>query len=118
MVPAVRMDPEAMGGHLDDMARDEILQAPGADPGSAGPVPDARGTDLFLADGDLEPLVQLHCGEALAERLLPELQRLGRLAGGPLDELAAAADRNPPVLAHRDRRGEDMQRVEKHPRLS
>ena len=109
------MDPEALRDHLADMARDEILQAPGADPGSAGPVPDTRGTDLFLADGDLELLVRLHCGEALAEQLLAELRRLGRLAGGPLDELAAVADRNPPVLAHRDRRGEDVQRVEKHP---
>ena len=98
----------------------EPMSPPGQALGAAAspwctPIPDARGIDLFAADPDLEPLVRLHCGEASAERLLPRLRRLGLLAGGWLDELAAEADRNPPVLHHRDRRGEDLQAVEKHP---
>lgn len=79
------------------------------------PVPDAHGLDLFAADADLEALVRLHCDTDLAARLLPTLKRLGILAGGRLDALAASADGNPPTLAHRNRRGEDVQSVEKHP---
>lgn len=78
-------------------------------------VPDARGLNLFDADPDLAALVRLHLPHDLAERLLPRLHRLGALAGDRLDALAAAADRHPPVLHHRDRRGEDVQTVEKHP---
>ena len=94
------------------MARDEV--SGGADRGHTA-VPDPRGLDLFAADPDLEPLVRLHCGEALAGRLLPRLRDLGRLAGGRLDALAAEADRNPPTLSHRERTGEDVQTIAKHP---
>ena len=40
---------------------------------------------------------------------------MGALAGGRLDELAGLADRNPPVLHHRTRRGEDAQHIAYHP---
>jgi acyl-CoA dehydrogenase len=85
-------------------------------PGEARhPVPDSRGLDLFAADPELEALIRLHLPTDLAETLLPHLRRLGKLAGGDLDALAEAADRNPPRLVHRTRRGEDRQSLDKHP---
>ncbi len=47
--------------------------------------------------------------------LLPILERLGALAGNELDATAALADRHPPVLHHRNRAGENDERIEKHP---
>jgi alkylation response protein AidB-like acyl-CoA dehydrogenase len=78
-------------------------------------LPDARGTNLFHADPGYAALLSLYLEPALHAHLLPHLVRLGELAGGALDELAAAADRNPPLLHHRTRRGEDRQWIEKHP---
>jgi Acyl-CoA dehydrogenases len=40
---------------------------------------------------------------------------MGALAGGPFEDLALAADRNPPVLHPRSRDGRDAPRIEKHP---
>jgi len=40
---------------------------------------------------------------------------MGELAGGRLDELAREADRHPPQLQTRNRRGEDEERILKHP---
>jgi acyl-CoA dehydrogenase len=51
----------------------------------------------------------------LFRHLEPHFGRLGALAGGRLDELAATADHNPPTLAVRCRTGEDCNTVEKHP---
>ncbi|MGM0583502.1 MAG: acyl-CoA dehydrogenase family protein [Pseudomonadota bacterium] len=79
------------------------------------PVPDSRGLNLFDADPELEDLIRLHLPQDLAETLLPRLRRLGELAGGELDILADEADKNPPQLVHRTRRGEDDQRLVKHP---
>lgn len=47
--------------------------------------------------------------------VVPKLHQLGSLVGAELDELAATADRNPPVLHYRDRDGSNAQRIEKHP---
>jgi alkylation response protein AidB-like acyl-CoA dehydrogenase len=78
-------------------------------------IPDSRGLNLYLADRDLDALVGLYVPEALHRHLRPHLVALGSLAGDHLDEMAAIADRNPPVLRNRTRRGEDLQAVEKHP---
>jgi len=51
----------------------------------------------------------------LHAHLTPHFAALGALVGGALDAEAAAADRNPPVLHHRNRRGEDTQHIEYHP---
>jgi alkylation response protein AidB-like acyl-CoA dehydrogenase len=48
-------------------------------------------------------------------RLTPQFERLGALAGGRLDELAAIADKHPPVLHARDRQGRDEDWIEYHP---
>jgi acyl-CoA dehydrogenase len=78
-------------------------------------VPDSRGLDLFAADPRFADLLGIYLSPALHAHLMPHLRRLGALAGGRLDELALAADKNPPVLLHRDRSGAERQRIEKHP---
>jgi len=89
--------------------------ATGAPPMGAEAVPDGRGLNLWRADPWGRALVGLYLPADLAAHLAPHLDRMGALAGGRLDELAALADRNPPVLQHRTRRGEDAQQVEYHP---
>jgi alkylation response protein AidB-like acyl-CoA dehydrogenase len=82
--------------------------------GSAA-IPDARGINLFQADPMAASLFGLYLPTDLNRHLAPHFDRLGALAGGPLDELASIADRNPPTLSVRDRRGNDESRVIKHP---
>lgn len=84
-------------------------------PTGAAAIPDSAGLNLFRADPDLGRLAALYLPSGLATHLLPHLDRLGALAGGRLDALAGEADRNPPELLHRNRRGEDAQRIEYHP---
>ena len=81
----------------------------------AAAIPDSRGLNLYRADPALARLAALYLPADLCAHLQPHLDRLGALAGGRLDELAGTADRNPPRLHHRTRRGEDVQSVEKHP---
>jgi len=78
-------------------------------------VPDAAGTNLYRADPAFARLLPLYLPADLRAVLEPQLDRLGALAGGALDALAGTADRNPPVLHHRSRRGEDAQTIEYHP---
>jgi acyl-CoA dehydrogenase len=78
-------------------------------------VPDAAGQNLWRADPAFARLLPLYLPAELLAVLLPQLDRLGALAGGELDALAGTADRNPPQLLHRTRRGEDAQSVEYHP---
>lgn len=85
-----------------------------SDPGSTA-LPDSRGLNLFRADPGFAGLLGLYLPPALHAHLAPHFERLGALAGGELDALAASADRNPPVLVHRTRAGEDRQRIDKHP---
>jgi acyl-CoA dehydrogenase len=84
-------------------------------PQGAAAVPDSRGINLYLADPWGAALARHHLAPELFAHLAPHLSALGALAGGTLDEEAATADRNPPVLHHRNRRGEDEQRIEYHP---
>jgi alkylation response protein AidB-like acyl-CoA dehydrogenase len=83
----------------------------------AGPeaVPDAAGQNLWRADPAFARLLPLYLPADLLAVLLPQLDRLGALAGGELDALAGTADRNPPELVHRTRRGEDSQSILYHP---
>ena len=84
-------------------------------PDGADAVPDSFGLNLFRADPALAALMRLYLPPALADHLAPHLDRLGALAGGRLEALAATADRNPPVLQHRTRTGRDAQSIGKHP---
>ena len=86
-----------------------IVNTPGAN------IPDMRGQNLFRLDPDAAPLFRLYLRDTLFNHLEPHFDRLGLLAGGRLDELAGTADRNPPTLRTRDRTGQDMTAVDKHP---
>lgn len=77
--------------------------------------PDTGGVNAFDDDRSLAGLLGLYLDPADSTVLTPALRRLGALVGNRLDELAHAADRNPPVLHHRDRNGDERQRIEKHP---
>jgi acyl-CoA dehydrogenase len=85
-------------------------------PGDAqSAIPDRRGTNLFDDDPELQSLLALYLPGPLYAHLLPHFKRLGELAGGSLDVLAATADRHPPTLEQRSRTGVDEQRIIKHP---
>lgn len=79
------------------------------------PVPDRHGQNLFTTDAELEHLLALYLPPELVRHMRPHFERLGALAGGPLDELAQTADKNPPTLSLRTRTGIDQQKVIKHP---
>jgi acyl-CoA dehydrogenase len=83
--------------------------------GSDHIAPDCRGLNFYSIDESLRDLIGLYMEPALRAHLEPHLRRLGELAGGRLDELAATADRNPPVLQPRDRFGRDEDWIEYHP---
>jgi len=87
----------------------------GSTPLIAHAVPDSHGLNLYRADPALARLAALYLPPDLNAHLAPHLDRLGALAGSELDTLAGEADRNPPALRHRTRRGEDRQTIEKHP---
>ena len=79
------------------------------------PVPDARGINLYRADPMAAPLFATYLPAPLMAHLAPHFDRLGKLAGGHLDELASVADKNPPTLSVRSRTGLDESRIDKHP---
>lgn len=79
------------------------------------PVPDRHGTSLYSTDTELHHLLALYLPAELLAHMRPHFERLGALAGGPLDELARTADQNPPTLSVRTRTGRDLQTVHKHP---
>ncbi|WP_323120619.1 acyl-CoA dehydrogenase family protein [Burkholderia alba] len=81
----------------------------------AANIPDSRGINFFTSDPDLAALLRLHLGDAPYRRIEPELDALGLRASSELDRWASRADRNPPQLQHRTRRGEPLQHIDKHP---
>ena len=89
------------------------MNAPQPLPASA--LPDSRGSNAYRADPTLAALLKLCVAPEVFACVEPHLERLGGLVGGRLDALAGSADRNPPVLHHRDRTGVDRQWIEKHP---
>jgi len=85
-------------------------------PEPASPIaPDCRGTNFYEIDAGLKQLLDLYVEPALRDHLEPHFERLGGLAGGRLDELAAIADKHPPRLHPRDRYGRDEDWIEYHP---
>ena len=76
---------------------------------------DCAGQDFYAIDRGLQDLIRLHLDPAIRTQLEPHFQRLGKLAGGRLDEIARLADRNPPVLHARDQFGRDQDWIEYHP---
>ena len=87
-------------------------------PAAAPPSPlatDCSGWDFWSIDRGVRDLVNLYLDPAVNRHLQPHFARLGKLAGGRLDELARIADRNGPVLRPRDRYGRDEDWIEYHP---
>ena len=88
----------------------------GTTAGQAGLLaPDTTGINFYRADPALTDLLRIHLDIRLFRHIEPHLDRLGALAGGPLDECARLADRHGPVLHQRDRFGRDVQSIEYHP---
>jgi alkylation response protein AidB-like acyl-CoA dehydrogenase len=83
--------------------------------GSDWIAPDCTGMDFYAADRGLRDLLAIYLPRDALDQLTPHFQRLGKLAGGRLDELARIADRHPPVLHPRDRFGRDQDWIEYHP---
>ncbi|MET4698641.1 acyl-CoA dehydrogenase [Constrictibacter sp. MBR-5] len=77
--------------------------------------PDCHGLDFFEIDTSLRSLMPLYMPADLHAHMLPHYRRLGRIAGGRLDELARICDRHAPTLRVRDAFGRDEDAVEFHP---
>src|SRR5881628_3838672 len=77
--------------------------------------PDTSGMNFYRADPSLSDLLRIHLPQKLFDHIGPHLDRLGALAGGPLDDFARMADKHVPVLHQRDRFGRDVQWIEYHP---
>src|SRR5690606_41215226 len=84
-------------------------------PAAATAVPDSRGLNLFRADPYAAGLCALYLPADLHAHLLPHLDRLGALAGGRIDGLAAVADQHPPTLSVRHRAGQEESSLHKQP---
>ncbi|MEI5997876.1 acyl-CoA dehydrogenase family protein [Paraburkholderia bengalensis] len=78
-------------------------------------IPDSKGINFFNSDPSFGPLLKSYLGERAYNGVRVRLVELGQRASDELDEWATVADHNPPVLRQRTRRGEALQRIEKHP---
>ncbi len=78
-------------------------------------MPSTRGLNFFEADPNLLHALRTYASARDVERALPHLRELGRVAGSELDELAAQADRNPPVLRSFDEHGARVDDIAYHP---
>ena len=89
----------------------------GVRPGGSdtNPSPESRGLDFYHSDPSLRALLGLYLTQAELRHMEPHFERLGRLVGGRLDDLAREADKTPPRLEPRDRQGEERQTVVKAP---
>ena len=90
------------------------LSSPGARPAQDG-MPTTRGMNFYLEDRNLQFLCETLMDAATFERARPRLVELGQVAGGELDDLAAQADKNPPVLRAFDPAGRRVDDVVFHP---
>jgi len=82
---------------------------------TASPSPDSRGLDFYGSDPSLKGMLQIYLSPAERAHMEPHFQRLGRLVGARLDDLARDADKMPPRLEPRTRQGEDRQSIIKAP---
>ncbi|WP_449412661.1 acyl-CoA dehydrogenase family protein [Pandoraea soli] len=88
----------------------ELRQAP-----ETSNIPDSRGINFFLSDPSFGALLKSYLGETVFHGVEDKLVELGQRASDELDAWATTADHNPPSLRPRTRRGEAIQRIEKHP---
>ena len=81
----------------------------------AANIPDSRGINFYTSDPGFAPLLRSYLGEAAFGSIEAQLVSLGLRASDELDALALVADKHPPTLEQRTRRGEATQRIDKHP---
>lgn len=72
-------------------------------------------TNRFHDDACLQRLLSRHLTQPALAFATPLLEAMGEASAGPLDELAAVADRHPPELHPCDRFGNRVDRIEFHP---
>lgn len=78
-------------------------------------MPDTVGLNPFTASPVLPRVLARWLDPADADRATGQCTALGELVAGPLDELAATADRRGPVLRPYDKRGDRVDEIEFHP---
>lgn len=78
-------------------------------------IPDSAGLNVFRADPTMHDLLTVYLEPGLLNVASAQLDRMGALVGDRLEELALAADKNPPVLSIRARNGAPHEVVHKHP---
>ncbi|WP_428533851.1 acyl-CoA dehydrogenase family protein [Rhodopila sp.] len=77
--------------------------------------PDCAGMNFYDIDNSLHASLRLNMDAATYRHFEPYFSQLGGVAGGRLDTLARIVDRNPPMLEHRDRFGQDLDAIIYHP---
>jgi len=78
-------------------------------------IPDSAGLNVFRVDPAMRDLLAVYLEPGLLDVASMQLDRMGALVGDRLEELALAADKNPPVLSIRARNGAPHEVVHKHP---
>lgn len=78
-------------------------------------MPDTIGLNPFTASPFLPGILKEHLDDETARWAAEHCTAMGELVAGPLDELAATADRHGPVLHPYDKRGDRIDHVEFHP---
>ena len=77
--------------------------------------PDCAGMNFYDIDRSLHTSLRLNMDPETYDHFEMYFQQLGEAAGGRLDTLARIVDRNPPVLEHRNRFGQDLDTIVYHP---
>ncbi|MDN3516548.1 acyl-CoA dehydrogenase family protein [Aquisalimonas lutea] len=78
-------------------------------------IPDSHGMNAYAADPEFARLLRVYAAPEVLAEVEPQFTRLGGLVGAELEDLALAADKNPPALQLRSRNAADLQRIDKHP---
>jgi len=78
-------------------------------------MPDTEGVNFYSADPDLSFLLRRHLSDEDYERAQLILAHLGSVASREMDELAAEANRQGPVLVQYDKKGQRIDEVVFHP---
>ena len=77
--------------------------------------PDCAGMNFYDIDRSLHTSLRLNMDPDTYDHFDIYFKQLGEVAGGRLDTLARLVDRNPPVLEHRNRFGQDIDTIVYHP---